>query len=135
MDEQKRNNDIEEAASALIKNAEADSVSLGEKREQKNGNGGNAGKAPEKAPGKEGKFFKKYKIKDIVDFRDRATVPRPSVFDFSRDRHDESEKTGRAVFAVGVYGGISRDDESADGDDRALRIGCRGGGDADLSRL
>lgn len=66
MDEQKRNNDIEEAASALIKNAEADSVSLGEKREQKNGNGGNAGKAPEKAPGKEGKFFKKYKIKDIV---------------------------------------------------------------------
>ena len=62
MDEQKRNNDIEEAASALIKNAEADSVSLGEKREQKNGNGGNAGKAPEKAPGKEGKFFKKYKI-------------------------------------------------------------------------
>ena len=56
MDEQKRSNDIEEAASALIKNAEADSVSLGEKREQKNGNGGNAGKAPEKAPGKEGKF-------------------------------------------------------------------------------
>ena len=43
MDEQKRNNDIEEAASALIKNAEADSVSLGEKLEQKNGNGGNAG--------------------------------------------------------------------------------------------
>ena len=39
MDEQKRNNVIEEAASALIKNAEADSVSLGEKREQKNGNG------------------------------------------------------------------------------------------------
>ena len=34
MDEQKRNNDIEEAASALIKNAEADSVSLGEKLEQ-----------------------------------------------------------------------------------------------------
>ena len=66
MDEQKRNNDIEEAAFALIKNAEADSVSLGEKREQKNGNGGNAGKTPEKAPGKEGKFFKKYKIKDIV---------------------------------------------------------------------
>ena len=65
MDEQKRNN-IEEAASALIKNAEADSVSLSEKREQKNGNGGNAGKAPEKAPGKEGKFFKKYKIKDIL---------------------------------------------------------------------
>ena len=71
----------------------------------------------------------------IADFRDRATVPRPSVFDFSRDRHDESEKTGRAVFAVGVYSGISRDDESADGDDRALRIGCRGGGDADFSRL
>lgn len=61
MDEQKRNNVIEEAASALIKNAEADSVSLGEKREQKNGNGGNAGKAAEKAPGKEGKFFKNIK--------------------------------------------------------------------------
>lgn len=42
MDEQKRNNEIEEAASALIENAEADSVSLGEKREQKNWNGGNA---------------------------------------------------------------------------------------------
>ena len=67
MDEQKRNNDIEEAASALIKNAEADSVSLGEKREQKNGNGGNAGKAPEKAPGKEGKFLKKYKIKERIE--------------------------------------------------------------------
>jgi len=66
MDEQKRNNDIEEAASALIKNAEADSVSLGEKREQKNGNGGNAGKAPEKAPGKEGKFFKKYQAILII---------------------------------------------------------------------
>ena len=42
MDEQKRNNEIEEAASALIENEEADSVSLGEKREQKNRNGGNA---------------------------------------------------------------------------------------------
>lgn len=62
MNEQKRNNEIDEAASALIENSESVSENLSD-------SGKNAAKkqAPaEDTPEKEGKFFKKYKIKDIV---------------------------------------------------------------------
>ena len=59
MDEQKKNNEIEEAASALIENSETVSDVSGDKDVGEN-------IAAEKAPEKEGKFFKKYKIKDIV---------------------------------------------------------------------
>lgn len=59
MDEQKRNNDIEEAASALIENSE----SVSEDTEVK---AASEQVAATKTAEDDGKFFKKYKIKDIV---------------------------------------------------------------------
>lgn len=59
MDEQKRNNDIEEAASALIEN----SKSVSEDTEVK---AASEQVAATKTAEDDGKFFKKYKIKDIV---------------------------------------------------------------------
>ena len=59
MDEQKRNNDIEEAASALIENSE----SVSEDAEVK---AASEQVAATKTAEDDGKFFKKYKIKDIV---------------------------------------------------------------------
>ena len=59
MDEQKRNNDIEEAASALIENSE----SVSEDTEVK---AASEQVAATKTAEDNGKFFKKYKIKDIV---------------------------------------------------------------------
>lgn len=59
MDEQKRNNDIEEAASALIENSE----SVSEDTEVK---AASEQVAVTKTAEDDGKFFKKYKIKDIV---------------------------------------------------------------------
>lgn len=59
MDEQKRNNDIEEAASALIENSE----SVSEDTEVK---AASEQVAATKIAEDDGKFFKKYKIKDIV---------------------------------------------------------------------
>lgn len=58
MDEQKKNNEIEEAASALIANAEEENSADKPETEQKKS------KATEEANDK--KIFKKYKIKDIV---------------------------------------------------------------------
>ena len=59
MDEQKRNNDIEEAASALIENSE----SVSEDTEVK---AASEQVAATKTAEDDGTFFKKYKIKDIV---------------------------------------------------------------------
>ena len=59
MDEQKKNNDIEEAASALIENSE----SVSEDTEVKAASEQVAATKPAED---DGKFFKKYKIKDIV---------------------------------------------------------------------
>ena len=59
MDEQKRNNDIEDAASALIENSE----SVSEDTEVK---AASEQVAATKTAEDDGKFFKKYKIKDIV---------------------------------------------------------------------
>ena len=59
MDEQKRNNDIEEAASALIENSE----SVSEDTEVK---AASEQVAATKTAEDDGKFFKKYKIKDLV---------------------------------------------------------------------
>ena len=59
MDKQKRNNDIEEAASALIENSE----SVSEDTEVK---AASEQVAATKTAEDDGKFFKKYKIKDIV---------------------------------------------------------------------
>lgn len=59
MDEQKRNNDIEEAASALIENSE----SVSEDTEVK---AASEQVAATKTAEDDGKFFKKYNIKDIV---------------------------------------------------------------------
>lgn len=59
MDEQKRNNDIEEAASALIENSE----SVSEDTEVK---AASEQVAATKTAEDDDKFFKKYKIKDIV---------------------------------------------------------------------
>lgn len=59
MDEQKKNNDIEEAASALIENSE----SVSEDTEVK---AASEQVAATKTAEDDGKFFKKYKIKDIV---------------------------------------------------------------------
>ena len=59
MDEQKRNNDIEEAASALIENSE----SVSEDTEVK---AASEQVAATKTAEDDGKFFEKYKIKDIV---------------------------------------------------------------------
>ena len=58
MDEQKRNNDIEEAASALIANAEEENSADKPETEQK--------KAKVTEEENDKKIFKKYKIKDIV---------------------------------------------------------------------
>ena len=58
MDEQKKNNEIEEAASALIANAEEENSADKPETEQKKS------KATEEESDR--KFFKKYKIKDIV---------------------------------------------------------------------
>ena len=58
MDEQKKNNDIEEAASALIANAEDDNSADKTETEQK--------KAKVTEEENDKKIFKKYKIKDIV---------------------------------------------------------------------
>lgn len=58
MDEQKKNNDIEEAASALIANAEEDNSADKPETEQK--------KAKVTEEENDKKIFKKYKIKDIV---------------------------------------------------------------------
>ena len=57
MDEQKKNNDIEEAASALIANAEEENSADKPETEQKKA------KVTEE---NDKKIFKKYKIKDIV---------------------------------------------------------------------
>lgn len=59
MDEQKRNNDIEEAASALIENSESVSKDTEVKAASEQ-------VAATKTAEDDGKFFKKYKIKDIV---------------------------------------------------------------------
>ena len=59
MDEQKRNNEIDEAASALIENSE----SVSEDTEVK---AASEQVAATKTAEDDGKFFKKYKIKDIV---------------------------------------------------------------------
>ncbi len=59
MDEQKKNNEIDEAASALIENSE----SVSEDTEVK---AASEQVAATKTAGDDGKFFKKYKIKDIV---------------------------------------------------------------------
>lgn len=58
MDEQKKNNDIEEAASALIANAEEENSADKPETEQK--------KAKVTEEENDKKIFKKYKIKDIV---------------------------------------------------------------------
>jgi len=58
MDEQKKNNDIEEAASALIANAEEENSADKTETEQK--------KAKVTEEENDKKIFKKYKIKDIV---------------------------------------------------------------------
>mgnify|MGYP002520560562 CR=1 FL=1 len=63
MDEQKKNNEIEEAASALIENSETEAEDFDDKQAQKQDS---AEQSTGKEPEKEGKFFKKYKIKDIV---------------------------------------------------------------------
>ena len=59
MSEQKRNNEVDEAASALIENSE----SVFENTEVK---AANKQVATTKSNDDDGRFFKKYKIKDIV---------------------------------------------------------------------
>ena len=61
MEENKKTNEVEEAASALIENAEEVAKETSSVKEDGK-NGQDAATAEEK----EGKFFKKYKIKDIV---------------------------------------------------------------------
>ena len=58
MDEQKKLNEIDEAASALIENSESVSENTDVRSKER--------VSPAATPEKEGKFFKKYKIKDIV---------------------------------------------------------------------
>lgn len=58
MDEQKKLNEIDEAASALIENSESVSGNTDVRSKER--------VSPAATPEKEVKFFKKYKIKDIV---------------------------------------------------------------------
>lgn len=135
MDEQKKNNDIEEAASALIANAEeensADNTEIAPKK----------AKVLEEENDK--KIFKKiqdkrhriscynhglhaYHGRGYAAARKRSAVryravgTRTSIFDFSRNRDDESKKAGRASVSVDIHIGIPDIYVSADGSYRSM---------------
>ena len=133
MDEQKKLSDIEEAAAALIANSEDENPAYKSINKQKSAT------SEEK---NDKKIFKKYKIKDIVFLAiitactliTGAVMPLlvnvpffgivqfgTSIFDFSRNRDDESKKAGCASVSVDIYICIPDFYVPADGSDYRVR--------------